>query len=212
MMGRREERLPREVMADIEAAGIRRGVPLLAVDADEVLVEFAAHLARWLDAMGYEMRLTEYRLEGAIFGAGEADPVSFEGAIRLIDAFFEEETRAQQALAGAVEAVSRLGREAQVVVLTNVPRPARAARVTNLAGLGIEAPVVANAGGKGRALRLMAEKADAPVVFVDDSPGQIESAAKHSDHVARIHFRGSPYIRPVLPPSALAHDDVGDWT
>jgi hypothetical protein len=208
---RRPEPLPREVLADLDAAGIERGRPLVALDCDEVLVAFAGHLARWLEGVGYEMRLTQYQLEGAIYAAGEANPVSFEGAIRLIDAFFEEETARQTALPGAVEAVARLSAEAQVVALTNVPRAAREARVENLAALGIAAPVIANTGGKGRALAMLAARADAPVAFVDDSPSQIASAARHAPEVGRVHFRGSPFIRGVLPEAPEAHATADDW-
>lgn len=204
--------LPREVIGDLEAAGIARGRPVLAVDADEVLVAFAAHLAEWLQLAGYEMRLKRYELEGSIYPIGDPVPLDFQASIRLIDMFFEEETRNQRALEGAVEAVGRIAREAQVVVLTNIPRHARLSRVQNLAGLGIEAPVVANSGGKGRALAWLSDRADAPCVFVDDSPQQIASAAKRAEAVGRIHFRGSPYIRPVLPTAREADAMVEDWS
>lgn len=203
--------LPRAVVDDIEAAGIVAGRPLLAVDADEVLVEFAAHLGRWLLNLGYELKLTRYELEGAIFSREDGEPVAFDGALALIDAFFEEETERQSLLDGAAEAVARLGGEAQVVVLTNIPRPARDARVRNLTGHGLAVPVIANTGGKGRALRMLAEQAAAPAVFVDDSPGQIASAARHADGVCRLHFRGSPYIRSVLQPADDADQVVEDW-
>ncbi|MEM6488491.1 MAG: hypothetical protein AAF677_09545 [Pseudomonadota bacterium] len=210
-MPRREIQLQRETVADIEAAGVRRGRPLLVVDTDEVIVHFAGHLASWLNGVGYEMRLTQYQLEGAIYPTGEATPVSFEAALTLIDAFFAEETEHQRPIDGAIEAIARLSREAQVVVLTNVPRQALAARRANLRGLGVEAPVVANLGGKGRALRLLADAAAAPAVFVDDSPGQIASAAKHARGVTRLHFQGSPYLRRVMPEAPDAHASPGDW-
>ncbi|MEO1773901.1 MAG: hypothetical protein AAFS07_03005 [Pseudomonadota bacterium] len=203
---------PRETKADIEAAAVPTGKPLLVVDADEVLLEFAGHIARWLTAVGYEMRLTRYELEGAIFPLGEPHPVDFSAAVELIRAFFEEECAHQSALDGAVEAIGRLSREATVVVLTNIPRTNRAARVRNLEGLGITAPVIANVGGKGRALRMLAAKAAAPVIFLDDSPSQIASAARHAEGVHRVHFMGSPFIRPVLQPAEEADQLAHDWT
>jgi hypothetical protein len=198
-------------LEELEAVPLERGRPLVAIDADEVLVEFAGHLTRWLKGVGYEMRLERYALEGAIFPLGEEFPVGFDGAIALIDAFFEEETERQTALEGAVEAVGRLARDAQVVVLTNVPRHARAARAENLAALGLDLPLVANVGGKGRAIGWLAERAAAPAVFVDDSPSQIASAARHAPDVGRIHFAGSPFIAAVLPEAPEAHERVADW-
>ncbi|MGF1554146.1 MAG: hypothetical protein ACFBWO_16840 [Paracoccaceae bacterium] len=207
-----ERALPREVLADLDAAGVVAGRPLVALDCDEVIVAFAGHLARWLEGVGYEIRLTQYQLEGAIYPSGETRPVPFEGAIRLLDAFFEEETARQEPLDGALEAIARLEEIAQVVVLTNVPRPARAARIDNLARLGLRAPVIANAGGKGAALAWLAAAADgAPAAFVDDSPSQIASAARRAPEVRRIHFRGSPFIRSVLPEAPEAEASPEDW-
>ncbi|MEM9783178.1 MAG: hypothetical protein AAF899_11960 [Pseudomonadota bacterium] len=211
MARRNDSGVPPETMAEIDAAALRPGVPLVAVDADEVLLEFAAHLARWLTTVGYELRLTRYELEGAIFPVGEETPLAFQGALSLIDAFFEDETLHQQPLDGAVATIERLRREAQVVVLTNIPRPSRDNRARNLAGHGLDVPVIANVGGKGRALAMMAERVAAPTVFIDDSPHQLLSAARHAPQIGRMHFRGSPFIRDVLPAVAGEHDDVGDW-
>lgn len=209
--GGKEIGLPREVRDDLEAAGVVPGRPLVAIDCDEVIVEFAGHLARWLGSVGYEMRLEAYRLEGAIFPAGGSVPVEFDAALRLIDAFFEEETIRQTPLPGAVEAIGRIAAAAQVVILTNIPRHAREARIGNLQAMGIAAPVIANSGGKGRALAWLADRAAAPSVFIDDSAQQIASAAKHAPGVGRVYFAGSPYIAAVLPHSAEAHARVDGW-
>ncbi|MEM6973123.1 MAG: hypothetical protein AAF577_09985 [Pseudomonadota bacterium] len=211
MAARQGQRLNPHTLAEIDAAEIRPGRPLLVVDADEVLVAFSAHLARWLNSVGYELRLTRYELEGSIYALGDETPVAFEAALSLIDAFFEDETVHQQPLAGAVEALERLRREAQVVVLTNIPRPARDDRVTNLLSHGLDIPVIANQGGKGRALAIMAARAAAPSAFIDDSPHQIVSAARHAPDMGRIHFRGSPFIQPVLQAVEGDHDTAASW-
>ncbi|MEM6678599.1 MAG: hypothetical protein AAF675_12090 [Pseudomonadota bacterium] len=210
-----EPKLPRETVAELKEAGIRRG-PLLVVDCDEVIVEFAGHLARWLPDVGYEMRLKKYELEGAIFPHGDPTPVSFDAAINLINAFFEEQTAYQTPLVGAVEALSRLRREVQTVVLTNIPRPGKRDRLANLASLGLDLPVIVNSGGKGRALAWLAKAAGAEagrerMVFVDDSPQQIASAARRAPHVGRIHFRGAEAIRHVLGHAEHADVAVEDW-
>ncbi|MEL6197257.1 MAG: HAD family hydrolase [Pseudomonadota bacterium] len=207
----RESPIAREVLADIDAAAIVPGRPLVAIDADEVLLVFAEHLGRWLGDVGYDLKLTSYQLEGAIISRDDGMPVGFEAAISLIDTFFEEEAEQQLPLTGAVEAVTRLAGDAQVVVLTNIPRLARAARVRNLGGHGLDFPVVANSGGKGRALAMMASRAAAPAVFIDDSPGQIASAARHAEGVHRLHFRGSPFIQHVLKPAEAADTVAETW-
>jgi hypothetical protein len=206
-----ERGLDPEVLAQLRAVPVARGRPLLAVDADEVLVYLADHLARWLPAIGFRMRLTQYQLEGSIFPADSEDPIPFDDCLRLIDRFFDAETLNQQPLPGAAAALARLSEVAQVVVLTNVPRHARELRRRNLAALGMGYPMVENAGGKGRALAWLAAHAAAPVAFVDDSPRQHESAARRAPDVARIHFVGASHLRRILPDSPAAHHRVEGW-
>ncbi|MEM7499595.1 MAG: hypothetical protein AAF371_16590 [Pseudomonadota bacterium] len=207
-----EKKIPRETMAELEAAAIVPGKPLLIVDCDEVIVEFAGHLARWLPALGYELRLYKYELEGAIYPAGEADPVGFEAAINLINAFFEEETARQTPIDGAVETLQSMAEAVQVVVLTNIPRHGRADRLMNLETIGLGGlPLIVNSGGKGRAIAWLAERAAATTVFVDDSPFQIASAARRAEHVGRLHFRGATGLGNVLPKAPEADAEPESW-
>jgi hypothetical protein len=206
-----EASLDPEVLSQLQALPIVPGRPLVAVDADEVLVYLAEHLARYLPTIGFQMRLTQYQLEGSIFPTGSEFPVAFDDCLRLIDRFFDDETLNQLPLPGAAEALARLSVQAQVVVLTNVPRHARELRRRNLAALGMDYPMVENSGGKGRALLWMANHAAAPAVFIDDSPKQHESAARRAPEVTRIHFVGASHLRQILPDSPSAHHRVEDW-
>jgi hypothetical protein len=206
-----EAGLDPEVLAQLRALPIVPGRPLVAVDADEVLVYLAEHLARYLLTIGFRMRLTQYQLEGSIFPAESEIPVPFDDCLRLIDRFFDDETLNQQALPGAAEALARLSEWAQVVVLTNVPRHARDLRRRNLAALGMGYPMVENSGGKGRALSWMASHAVAPMAFIDDSLKQHESAARRAPEVTRIHFVGASHLRRILPESPAAHHRVEGW-
>ena len=206
-----EASLDPEVLGQLRALPIVSGRPLLAVDADEVLVYLAAHLERYLPTIGFRIRLTRYQLEGSIFPEDSEFPVPFDDCLRLIDRFFDDETLNQQALPGAVQVLARLSGLVQVIVLTNVPRHARDLRRRNLAALGMDYPMVENAGGKGRALFWMASRAAAPAAFVDDSLKQHESAARRAPEVTRIHFVGAGHLRRILPESPAAHHRVEGW-
>ncbi|MEM6548078.1 MAG: hypothetical protein AAF713_10085 [Pseudomonadota bacterium] len=207
-----ESKIDPAALTDLKALPLERGSPVVVVDADEVLVILAGHLTRFLETIGYEMRLTQYRLEGTIFLAGSDTPVSFDEALGLIDRFFRVETTRQEAVEGAAEALARLSKSAQIVILTNVPRFAREARVENLSALGMGYPMVANSGGKGRAVAWIAETVGAPTAFVDDSPPQIVSVAKHAPDTLRIHFVGATYVREVAETPAEARARAVDWT
>lgn len=204
------DEIPRRVAEELEAAAIEPGRPLLAVDADEVLVHFARHFGAWLESLGYAFKLTEYRLDTAIRGPrGEA--LTRAEIQPLVWDFIEAETRRQPAVDGAAETLARLSREAQVVVVTNAPAKVRACRVANLAGLGMDYPVVMNEGGKGRALRWLADRAAAPVAFVDDSADQLASVARHAAEAARLHLVGCETLRPIVGRAESADHHVEDW-
>ena len=78
------EHLDPETLAELEAAEVRRGIPVVAVDVDEVLVVFVEHLSQWMETQGYEMHLTRYELEGSMFRKGSGDPLPFEACIALM--------------------------------------------------------------------------------------------------------------------------------
>lgn len=211
MLAAIEHGLDETLVEQLRALPISPGLPLLAVDADEVLVYLADHLARYLEGIGYRMHLTQYQLEGSIFPHGSDVPVPFDDCLELIDRFFEDETLNQQGVPGAAEALGRLSEAAQVIVLTNVPAHAGAMRRENLAALGMGYPLMVNAGGKGRALSWLRARAEAPVVFIDDSPKQHESAARRAPEVTRIHFLGASHLRRIGVESPAAHHRVEDW-
>jgi hypothetical protein len=198
-------------LAQLEALEITRGRPLIAVDVDDCLAVFVDHLHRYIGTLGYEMRLERYELEGSMFPIGSDAALPFAECIELINRFFEHECARQQAVPGGAEALHRLGAEAQIVILTNVPEFAGEVRRRNLAGLGIPWPVVVNTGGKGRAMAWLARAAGAPAAFVDDSVRQIESVAKHAPGVVRLHFAGAEFIRRLFPECAAATCQVHDW-
>lgn len=206
-----EEGIAPETLAELRAVPITPGRPLIAVDVDEVLVIFVDHLRRYIRTLGYEMHLVTYQLEGSIFPIGSDDPVPFDGCIELINEFFQKQTLQQDPVPGGKPALERLSEDAQIVILTNVPRHATSARRANLDALGIHWPMVVNSGGKGRAMAWLAHHAQAPCGFVDDSVNQIESVAKHVPDAVRLHFAWAEFIRRIFPSCEHATTQVHDW-
>ncbi len=208
--------LHEDVLPQLLALEIDPDRPLLAVDADEVLVLFARHLQRFMAAQGYRLDLSAYRIDGAITRAEDGATLSKPEGWRLIEAFFAAETARQQCVAGAVETLRGLAEDpalrVQVVVLTNVPQSARSARVQNLAGHGLPYPLIANVGGKGRALRFLWDRTKAPMAFVDDSGAQLGSAARRAPGVARVHFVADPDLRRIAGRVEHAEHAMARWS
>lgn len=203
--------VPPATLEQLQALEIVSGRPLIAVDVDDCLAIYVEHLGRFMQVIGYELRLESYELEGSMFRAGSDEPLPFDDCLEIIYRFFREECINQQPMPGGVEALHSLSADAQIVMLTNVPGFAGEARRRNLAGLGVPWPVVVNSGGKGRAMAWLAAAAGAPTGFVDDSVRQIESVAKHAPGVVRIHFAGAETVRRLFPECRAAAAQVHDW-
>ena len=198
------------VIRELEEAEVKRGDPLVVVDADEVLVHFADDFAHFCAAREITFALREYRLDTA-FTDKDGWPLARDRIDPLLHEFIDNHTHEQREIDGAREALASLAADAQVVVLTNAPVRVRDERIVNLKALGMDYPVIVNEGGKGRALNWLQSRADAPVAFVDDSPIQHESAAKHAEPVRRLHLIGSVLAQPVTPPAEHAHHHTNCW-
>ena len=198
-------------LAQLEALEIQRGRPLIVVDVDDCLAVYVEHLTRYMEGIGFDLRLDNYELEGSMFRTGSDEPLPFEECIEILYRFFRDECLNQQLMPGGAEALHSLSADAQIVVLTNVPEFAGEHRRQNMKGHGIPWPVVVNTGGKGRALAWLAAAAGASTAFVDDSVRQIESVARHAPEVVRLHFAGAETVRRLHPDCAAATCQVGSW-
>jgi hypothetical protein len=190
--------------------------PLVVTDCDEVLLHMVRHFRSWLAA---QHEIT-FRVEGNSFvdsmrRAGSDAPLSETEMWQLLHAFFETEMDSQLPIAGAVDAIRELQREADVVVLTNLTDNFNEARRVQLQALGIETPVFTNQGPKGSALRKIVEEHGASrALFIDDIAVHHRSAAEHVPFVHRLHFCGEPELSPHVPcahKAGHAHARIDNW-
>jgi hypothetical protein len=187
--------------------------PLLITDCDEVLLHMVAHFDAWLG----EVHDIDFAFESGNFGgamtirsSGEA--VAEERVWPLLDQFFREEMHRQTIVPGALEALGRIGENADIVNLTNLGDEAHPWRVEQLAAHGIAHEVVCNRGGKGGPARRIIERHDASrAAFVDDLAVHHASLAKHAPEVHRLHMIAEPRLAAVIPPAEHAHARIDDW-
>lgn len=205
------EALPEIVAEQIAALEIDPERPLVLSDADEVLVQFARPLETFLDEQGLYLELRSFRLAGNVKMKGTHEVISDQIVMALLAEFFASRVADFPAVPGAVEALAQLSRQAEVIVISNVPMGSRQARADSLHALGMPYPLVANEGEKGPAVREIIASHAAPVVFLDDLPQNIASVASHAAHVHRIHFIADPRLRPLLDPAADAHARIDEW-
>jgi len=172
-----------------------------------------AHFADWLD----EEHQVHFDLESGQFANALTDRRSGETLTPdrvwpLLDQFFRGQMHRQTLVPGAIDALERIGKVADIVILTNLGDEAHGWRVEQLAGHGIAHEVVCNQGGKGRPLRALVERHGASTtVFVDDLPVHHQSVAKHAPEVWRLHMIAEPRLAAAVPKAPDAHARIDDW-
>jgi hypothetical protein len=189
---------------------IRRGHPLLIVDADEVLLQFAAGLDTFLRARGLFLDLSSYRLHGNVKRLDDKTPVLDVEVTALLEEF-RENLDWLGPVDGACDALQALSDTVGIVVLTNITVAQAGPRMRNFLALNLDLPLIANNGPKGPAVRDLANHAAASTFFVDDIPQQLTSAAEHAPDVTRIHLIGDSRLKALLAPAQSAHHYAKDW-
>lgn len=187
-------------LAQIANLQLRSNRPLVICDVDEVVVHFTRDFEDFLDGLGLWLDTSISLFSSNIRNQKSRILLSPEEIEKTVVQFFAERTLDMQTIEGAVEALHSIGKSADVIMLTNLPHEAGDDRRANLAGHGLNFPVVTNSGPKGPAIWKIASQVSAPVVFIDDSPGFITSAFHHAPNVHLIHFlHDERYARLVAP-------------
>lgn len=190
--------------------------PLVVTDCDEVLLHMVRHFRDWLaEAHGIDFVLSGDPFRQAFRHRGGGEPLSDEEKWRYLNLFFDHEMHRQTEIEGAAAALAELGREADVVVLTNLLDRYQPSRTAQLRDHGIDVRVFTNQGPKGEALRRIVEEyAPSRAVFIDDIAHHHASASEVVPGVSRLHFCGESAIAPHIPcalEAGHAHARLDTW-
>ena len=189
--------------------------PLLVTDCDEVLLHMAGHFAEWLEeAHGLELDFAAPGLhESMVKNRTTGRPLPDDQVWPLLDTFFVEEWHRQNVVPGAIDALTDLARDADIVILTNIPDRHHALRIRQLETFDIRHEVLCNAGAKGPQVKELVERLQPSVaLFVDDHAPHHSSAAEHAPQVWRLHMIAEPRLAEHIPPAPDAHARIDDWS
>jgi hypothetical protein len=203
--------LPAPVAEQLATLTLTHGKPLVIVDADEVLFYFMRGLERFLESRDLYFDWASYALHGNIRQRRDDAPVAAEILHPLLQRFFAEATEELEPVDGAAQALAELSRASQVVVLSNVPMPARNARIRALARHGMAFPLIANTGPKGPAVVAMLKRTMGSAVFIDDIPHNHKSVAEMAPAVHRLHYIADTRLAALLGPAPDCHHRVDTW-
>ena len=122
--------------------------PLLITDCDEVLLHMVSHFQQWIgDAHDIDFAFETGEFAEALTHRGSGELVAQEKVWPLLTECFRGEMHRQTVVPGALEALGRIGKVADIVILTNLGDEAHPWRVEQLARHGIRHEVVCNQGG-----------------------------------------------------------------
>jgi len=187
--------------------------PLIITDCDEVLLHMVVPFREWLDEhhdVHFDMR--ERGFAEALRHKDSGIPLERELVWQLLVGFFDTEMHRQKPISGAVSAMERLSRIADIVVLTNSGERHHQQRVKQLAAHGLHFPVHWNHGPKGEPLAaIVAERRPSAALFIDDLAEHHQSVARHAPGVWRLHMVGEPEIAAEIDPAPDAHARIDNW-
>ncbi|MEM7427540.1 MAG: hypothetical protein AAF441_15710 [Pseudomonadota bacterium] len=189
-----------------------RAKPLIICDVDEVVVHFLKGLEAFLDQQELWLDPASFALNGNIREKDTNDPIPGAQIGGLIERFFSEWTGNLDAIDGASASLAALSEHADIVMLTNMPDAYKPERIRNLASHGMDYPVVSNAGPKGPSVHHMSQMTSGPVVFIDDTPSNVNSVTRHAPEVHVMHFMQDHRFRVHLPDLQGIIGSVDNWS
>ena len=195
----------------LQDLGLSPGRPLVLVDVDEVLGLFMAGFGRYLAEHGLEMRIDRFALFQTIFRPGEREHLPIAEGKQHFDTYFSTRCHEMEPAPGAIAALNRLGKRAEILILSNAPPEAEALRVRWLRELGLQHPLVLNSGPKGPIAAALVAQTPHPTAFVDDLIPNLDSVADHSPATATFQHVADERLRPFAPCSER-HRRIDDWT
>ena len=187
--------------------------PLLICDCDEVLLHMVRHFGTWLgEAHDIDFDVGGGDFMNAMTRRNGNPAPSREEMWGMLREFFPAEMDRQTLVPHAAEALARIAKTADIVILTNLQDECRQPRIEQLARFGIEHRVECNQGGKGEPVaRLVAEYGDPVTVFVDDLAVHHESVAHYAPGVFRLHMIAEPDLAGNVTPAPHANARIDDW-
>ncbi|OXE37640.1 MAG: hypothetical protein CGW95_00465 [Phenylobacterium zucineum] len=191
--------------------GIVTSRPLVLVDVDEVLGLFMQGFADYLSLQGLEFRLERFALFQNIYRPGEAEHLDVSLGKAHFDDFFRHASGEMAVADGARDALHRLSKSANIVILTNAPSHGRLSRARWLGRHRLDYPLILNTGPKGPLAAALARQVTGPVAFVDDMLSNLDSVAEHAPDIARFQTVADPRLRPMAPAKPDIHRRIDHW-
>ncbi|HEY0648198.1 hypothetical protein [Phenylobacterium sp.] len=201
---------PELIVPRLETLGLSTARPLVLVDVDEVLGLFMQGFGDFLAGEGLEMRIDRFALFQNIYRPGATEHLEIEAGRKLYEAFFGGHCHEIEPAPGAIDALNRLAKSAEILILSNAPAEAERLRTAWLRQHGLPHPLILNSGPKGPIAAGLVAQTRHRTAFVDDLLPNLDSVADHSPRTATFQHVADLRLRPYAPRSER-HPRIDDW-
>lgn len=195
----------------LETLGLTTARPLVLVDVDEVLGLFMQGFGDFLVGRGLEMRIERFALFQNIYRPGETQHLDIAEGQKLFNDFFAGHCHEIDPAPGAIAALNRLAKSAEILILSNAPAQGERLRAEWLRKHGMDHPLVLNSGPKGPIAAALTNQTPQRTAFIDDLLPNLDSVADHSPATATFQHVADLRLRPYAPASDR-HPRIDDWT
>jgi hypothetical protein len=194
----------------LETLGLSLARPLVIVDVDEVLGLFMKGFGKFLESRGFEFRVDRFALFQNIYRPGAAEHLELPLGRELFEDFFRTGCGEIEPAPGAVEALARLSRRAEILILSNAPADAERLRGEWLKRHGLPQALILSTGPKGPITAALVAQTGQKTAFVDDLLPNLDSVADHAPATATFQHVADLRLRPLAPRSER-HPRIDDW-
>lgn len=182
----------------------------MIVDVDEVLGLFMQGFGKFLESRGFEFRVDRFALFQNIYRPGAIEHLELSRGRELFDDFFRTGCGEIEPAPGAVEALAKLSRRAEILILSNAPADAEQLRGDWLKRHGLPQALILSTGPKGPITAALVDQTAQATAFVDDLLSNLDSVAEHSPTTATFQHVADLRLRPLAPRSER-HPRIDDW-
>ena len=204
--------LHRDVVAQLNELSHNLSKPLILCDADEVLLCFMSPFEKYLHERNLYFVWRSYSLDGNILTKNNDEPLPKNKVSKLLLDFYSTNCEKLKPVPGASNALNKLSKKADIIILTNIWKKYKTIRQRQLNSYKIGYPVICNIGAKGPSVAWFSMNRKAPTYFIDDSSKHHTSVACHAPSVLRIHFIAEYRLAYLEEPAEDANFRTDTWS
>jgi len=200
------------LIQNIKNIQIKKSLPLLICDADEVIFEFMKSFEKYLKENQMYFLYKSFNLNGNIFSSKNNKPIDTKIIPNTIFNFFKNYTSKMPLIKGAKTSLKELNHVINIIIVSNIPEVYALDRYNYLKKNNMNYYFLFNKGPKGDICKQLKQLTNKKTFFMDDLPNQLISVKNNSKEITTIHFLQNKKLLKILPKNIESDHKARDWS